>query len=218
MNSLKTIVPPVLGWLEIELDNEEVNYLWKLVKNKKENVKRILVGHIDSSWKLEDKDDWFFNRVIKFCIQSYSKHFKDLGKKVPTSKVHPYYIDNLWVNYQKQNEFNPLHNHSGVYSFVIWLKIPTKHAEQNKNPIAANANSQKISQFQFIYTDILGKIEECHYNMDPEIEGTMLFFPSQLTHTVYPFFNCPDKRISISGNVLLNSDYIMSYNGQSQHR
>ena len=32
----------------------------------------------------------------------------------------------------------------------------------------------------------------------------MLFFPSKLNHQVYPFLNCEEERISISGNILLN--------------
>ena len=210
MKNIALVVPPNLGWLQIELHEKEINYLWKLIKNKKDNTKHRLVGHIDSSYTIVDKDNWFYDYVIKYCIQSYSKHFQDLGKKVPISKIHPYYLDHLWVNFQKQNEFNPLHNHNGIYSFVIWLKIPTYHEEQNKNPIAANANTQKISQFNFVYTDILGKINCYEYKMNPNIEGTMLFFPSELLHGVNPFYNCSDDRVSISGNVLLNSEYIQN--------
>ena len=31
---------------------------------------------------------------------------------------------NLWVNFQKKHEFNPMHTHDGIYSFVIWHKVP----------------------------------------------------------------------------------------------
>ncbi len=210
MKNISLVVPPNLGWLQIKLHKKEINYLWKLIKNKKENTKHRLIGHIDSSYTIVDKDNWFYDYVIKFCIHAYSKHFRNLGKTVPISKIHSYSLNHLWVNYQKQNEFNPLHDHNGVYSFVIWLKIPTNHNEQNKNPIAANANAQKISTFYFVYTDILGKINCYDYKMNPDIEGTMLFFPSQLIHGVNPFYNCPDDRISISGNVLLNSDHIQN--------
>ena len=80
----------------------------------------------------------------------------------------------------------------------------------SKNLIAANANCQKISQFNFVYTDILGNINCYEYKMNPDIEGTMLFFPSDLLHGVNPFYDCLDDRVSISGNVLLNSDYIQN--------
>ena len=210
MKNISLVAPPNLGWLQIKLDEKEINCLWELVKNKKDNTKHKLVGHIDSSYTIVDKGNWFFDSVIKYCIQTYSKHFGDLGEEVPISKKHSYYLDHIWVNFQKQNEFNPLHDHNGIYSFVIWLKIPTYHEEQNKNPLAANAKTKKISQFNFVYTDILGKINSYEYKMNPDIEGTMLFFPSELLHEVYPFYNCSDDRVSISGNVLLKPDFIQN--------
>ena len=114
-------------------------------------------------------------------------------------------MDKFWVNYQKQNEFNPPHRHSGVYSFVIWMKIPTKHFEQNQNPISLNSNTSVISSFLFTYTDILGETKEYIYEMNPEMEGTILFFPSKLTHQVLPFYNCDQDRISISGNISIDT-------------
>ena len=43
------------------------------------------------------------------------------------------------------------------------------------------------------------------YEMSPEMEGIMLFFPSELNHAVYPFYNCDEERISISGNLMLDT-------------
>ena len=40
--------------------------------------------------------------------------------------------------------------------------------------------------------------------LSPEMEGIMLFFPSTLQHQVYPFYNCDDVRISVSGNLSLD--------------
>jgi len=39
--------------------------------------------------------------------------------------------------------------------------------------------------------------------MSPDMEGTMLFFPANLKHIVYPFYDCKEERISISGNISL---------------
>ena len=209
MKSLKTIVPPVLGWLQVELDDDEISYLWKLIENKKGNTKFKLAGQIDSSWTIHEEDDWFLNNVIKFCISQFSNHFEEIGEKISTSHIHPYHIDHMWVNYQKENEFNPMHYHTGIYSFVIWMKIPTKYEDQKKLKIASESNSGVISNFSFTYNDILGLSKVYNYKMSPEVEGTMLFFPSQLFHCVYPFYNCNDDRISISGNVSLNTNEII---------
>ena len=44
------------------------------------------------------------------------------------------------------------------------------------------------------------------YQLTKKDEGTMLFFPSKLLHAVYRYYNCEEERVSISGNVWLNTD------------
>ena len=202
---VKVIRPPTLGWLEKKLSEKELDYLWRCIDNRKESFKHNLAGQIHESNTLVDRGDWFWINTLKPLCKEYYQEFGNLGSNIPVNQNHPYILNSFWVNYQKQGEFNPLHDHGGVYSFVIWMKIPTKHFEQNKNPISLKSNTHVISAFQFQYTNILGKMQSYDYEMNPEMEGTILFFPSQLKHCVYPFYNCDEDRISISGNVLLNT-------------
>ena len=134
-------------------------------------------------------------------IDVYANEFKNVGKTVPTLYNHPYTLKMWWVNYQKQYEFNPCHDHTGVYSFVIWLKIPVEFDDQNRD---CDSNFPVRSAFQFHYQNILGETRTFNYELGKKYEGTMLFFPSKLHHSVYPFYNCEDERISISGNILLD--------------
>jgi len=196
---------PNLGWLEYKLNEEQLDYVWKSVDNQKEDHKKDLAGNITGSYLLDDKDDWFFKNVLTPLANTYSKEFRNHADKVPINQRHPYYMSTWWVNYQKQTEFNPMHCHTGVYSFALWLKIPTSHFEQNMNPISLNSNAHKISAFEFSYTDILGTIFPYNYEMSPKLEGTMLFFPSELKHCVYPFYNCEDDRVSVAGNLQLDT-------------
>ena len=71
-----------------------------------------------------DRGDWFYTNTLFHLIKKYDEQFGNLGRKAPVPTRHPYCLNRWWVNYQKQNEFNPIHNHAGVYSFVIWMKIP----------------------------------------------------------------------------------------------
>jgi hypothetical protein len=201
---LRAVFPPNLGWLECNLTQQEIDYVWGCVKNKKENYKSSLAGYIDSSFVLEDKYNWFFNNTLIDLIQAYGDQFDNLGRKIPLVKNYTYRLHDWWVNYQKQHEFNPFHSHSGIYSFVIWLKIPTRYEEQKKLDISNGANSECISNFTFTYKDILGGDKMDHYEMSPEMEGKMLFFPSNLSHQVYPFYNCKEERISVSGNIWID--------------
>ena len=206
---VKVIRPPSCGWLEKKLSDKEMDYLWKCIDNRKESEKRRLAGQIHESNLLIDKNDWFFNKSIKPLFVKYMDEFENLGSSAPVNQRHPYYLQKMWVNYQKEGEFNPPHDHNGVYSFVVWMKIPTKHFEQNKNPLSLKSNTHVISAFQFQYTNILGQIRPYIYEMNPEMEGTMLFFPAKLQHEVFPFFNCDEDRISISGNIALNTTKLL---------
>ena len=127
--------PPNLGWIETKLDQKHIDYLWKRVKESKVSVKNKLAGNISGSYEIEDKDDYFFNEVLKKQVDAYYNM---------NNSSHPiqnyimgefeFWLQSFWVNYQNQTEFNPLHSHSGVYSFAIWLKIPTQWEDQCKLP------------------------------------------------------------------------------------
>tara|TARA_B100001996_G_C18540157_1_gene546590 strand:+ start:143 stop:766 length:624 start_codon:yes stop_codon:yes gene_type:complete len=199
------ITPDNLGWIQTELDDIEIDHLWNCIDNQKEDYKQNLAGNITGSYSLVDKSDWFFNNTLKPAIKLYAENFTNMGWNIPTTGKHLYKLTELWVNYQYKHEFNPLHDHGGVYSFVIWMKIPTSFDDQKKNPITNRINDDSISNFQFQYLNILGQSMNFNYKMSPEWEGTMLFFPSQLLHIVYPFYNCDDERISISGNIMVDT-------------
>ena len=193
-------MPSNLGWLEYKLNQKELDYVWSCIENKKNNTTSNLAGNIGSSYTLEDTGDWFFLNTICPLCEIYNKNFKNVGV-IPVLDGHPYCLNTWWVNYQKQYEFNPLHDHSGVYSFVIWLKIPVEFEKQNEG---YDTNTPVKSAFQFNYTNILGEICTFNYPTGKNFEGMMLFFPSKLRHQVYPFYNCDEERISVSGNVLVN--------------
>ena len=199
------ITPDNLGWIQTELDDIEIDHLWNCIDNQKEDYKQNLAGNITGSYSLVDKSDWFFNNTLKPAIKLYAENFTNMGWNIPTTGKHLYKLTELWVNYQYKHEFNPLHDHGGVYSFVIWMKIPTDYKEQQKLPMSLGATSDSISNFVFTYTDLLGKVRTYTYYMSPKLEGTLLFFPAKLAHQVYPFYNCRDTRISISGNIQVDS-------------
>ena len=204
--SVRCAVPDRLGWLEYDLSKDELDYVWKCIENKKQSMNSTLAGNIDSSFKLEDTNDWFFSNCILKLINAYGGNFENLGERVSINQRHPYNMESWWVNYQKQHEFNPLHKHFGVYSFVIFVKIPVDFREQNEGN---DTNNPMKSAFQFCYNDLLGEQRTKDYYLSPKNEGLMLFFPSGLHHQVYPFYNCDKERITISGNISINTKILI---------
>ena len=200
---------PNQGIVEVQLSEGIIDNLWKLIddpKNEKKDYKPQLAGNIKASYELDRQSELLddFYKFIPEMVNAYQLNF------APEHRISHFYkgqnwvygLESLWVNFQKQHEFNPMHNHAGVFSFVIWMKIPTSHVEQRELPLAKNSNSKDtISNFGFVYTDILGGIKNLNYNMEKDICGYMVMFPSALHHMVNPFYECDEERISISGNI-----------------
>ena len=42
---LRLVVPPNFGWLEYTLNSQEMDYVWRCIKNKKESLKNDLAGN-----------------------------------------------------------------------------------------------------------------------------------------------------------------------------
>ena len=209
------------GWLETNLPKPVMLRLQKYIETAKKNpisMNDKLAGNITKSLVLEDKDDWFFKNVLSSFIGNFNIKYPEYsnGIHILTENA-PYCLDELWVNFQKEYEFNPLHNHTGLYSFVIFMKIPTHWKEQHALQFSANSNTPTASNFAFVWTEMDSKIcKSVDFSLcpDEESEGKMLFFPSELMHTVYPFYNCDKERISISGNIKLD----ISENSMKQFR
>ena len=200
---------PNVGAIEGQLPKDTVDSLWKLIEESKkqpEDMKSELAGNISSSIRLDVNSPLigdFVTNVIPIYIEQTIKSYGPPWR-VTMKEGQGWTLESLWVNFQKKHEFNPPHDHAGVYSFVIWMQIPTSYAEQKKLPICANSNADNhISNFAFSYTNTLGRISTFAYNMEKEVEGYMVMFPSELKHEVFPFYENDGERISISGNVTI---------------
>ncbi len=202
---IQTITPYVHGWLQAKLPQQAMDHLWDCINTARgERWNSHLAGHIDSSFKLEDKNDWFWKNVLQQLTDEYGKRFDHSHSSIIVKSKHlnPY-LDTLWMNCSKQHEFNPVHDHDGLYSFVVWMKIPTYHDKQNQLDNAKDVKRALNSTFQFNYINTLGNIKTTTYAMNPDKEGTMVFFPARLNHSVNPFYECDEQRISIAGNICL---------------
>ena len=202
---------PNIPLYKTKLSDDIMEYLWTVIRQaEKDNVDNSndysyrLAGNITGSLGLKDKYDFFLDTVVgpltNKIVSSDPKNFAPPVDVQLQEKYEAKLSMNWWVNYQYQTEFNPEHAHTGITSFVIWMKIPTRYQDQHNLPFHSNA----ASDFQFTYTNILGHTVEYPIHMNPEREGLMMLFPSTLHHQVYPFYNTEEPRISIAGNLLWN--------------
>tara|TARA_R110002051_G_scaffold155524_1_gene227557 strand:+ start:41 stop:622 length:582 start_codon:yes stop_codon:yes gene_type:complete len=99
----------------------------------------------------------------------------------------PLFFQAPWINVQESHEYLPKHTHDGVYSYTMWIDLPP------------------TSIFEFQYTTTTGMITDFKLNLTPKDEGDLIIFPSTLPHIVYPFPHKGKKRVSISGNIMLDA-------------
>ena len=207
---VEKIVFPSPCFLLVKLDKDVIEYLWKIIdtsKLKSNEFKKNLAGNITQSYKLIDENDYFYKKVLIPLINNYRNNNNgDDPVKHPTKikSETPLLLKQFWVNYQYETEFNPYHDHTGAYSFAIWLKIPYDCKEQKKLPqfLEVREGYQKAGKFEFEYTDTLGIIRNLSFSLSQDYEGSMVFFPARLRHCVYPFYATKEPRISLAGNLI----------------
>ena len=194
---------PNIPLYDVKLPDNIVNRLWSYVdKSDLIRCNHNLAGNIAESYDLVDEEDYFFNEVLKpVSLRYISENSAVNNFQSNHLSSEDICLNKFWVNYQYKTEFNPMHIHTGIISFVIWLKIPTDGEEQHNLPIAKNSNTPSASDFSFAYSDIIGNIQSYQIQLSPKDNGLMMVFPASLNHQVYPFYECDKKRVSISGNV-----------------
>ena len=138
------------------------------------------------------------NLFLSNLVTNFENYFNYINSiQLLTDNV-PLFFGKPWVNIQKKGEFIPLHNHAGLYSYTIWLKMPYDLQKETKNSKFATA-------FTFSYSTILGTTVDHKIFLDKNDEGKIILFPSNLQHLVYPFLKSDDIRISLSGNIFLDT-------------
>ena len=192
-------------WLDCRIEETAMDFLKDAIQNPIENFNPKLAGNISKSELIPDKANWFYENILKppserLFYMDWENYYNTFILKMSGEPT--FELNNFWVNYQKQYEFNPIHDHSGIFSFVVFMKIPTNWKDQHELPICAHSNSPHASNFQFLSSNLgTTTIETAGFRLSPKDEGRMLFFPATLQHMVYPFYGTEEERITISGNI-----------------
>ena len=162
-------------------------------KNKLDYTDK-LAGILDKETGYSDESKTLIVPEISRYLGVYDQMFEKFINKPYQKKPH-YIMTALWINYQKQNEFNPPHDHDGKLSFVIYLQIPDELKKENATYKGKSCGPGGI---QFVYGD--GPRDCVTYQSFMPEENDMYIFPAWLKHWVAPYkSDC--IRISVSGNV-----------------
>jgi hypothetical protein len=193
-----------IGVIQAELSNDELAPIWEEVNKIKESFSLAetynhkLVGNLEKEYKLRECKNYIAQMLAPIIV----KYEENVNMEFFSTLSHDSAImlDSAWVNFQKKHEFNPVHNHTGVYSFVIWLDIPYDTKDEQQSDPARHSNEPCAGNFSFLYTNSLGHITPFNIPCSKELNGTLLLFPAKMMHCVYPFYTSDDYRITVSGN------------------
>ena len=98
-------------------------------------------------------------------------------------------------------EYNPMHIHSGVLSYVLWVSVP--YRIEDERAVCVAAKDDNAAAFSFVTSGPMGVDDIC-LPVDQGWQWEMVMFPAQLHHLVYPFRTSDEVRVSVSGNIDLN--------------
>ena len=154
---------------------------------------------------LIDDDNRFQKEVLNPIIQEYVTDY-GFPEKLKTTHIHDLTFQKFWANYTGKGEYQALHNHDAIWSFVIWLKLP---AVANDEQSVKEAMHPDAGDFILTYSDIIGRTRKVNWKLEKQYnEGHMLLFPSDLYHAVYPHFQTDEKRLSLAGDIVINSNVV----------
>ncbi len=151
-----------------------------------------LVGQIEHQVKIE------LNNSIVSYLDDMWKTYSEMFNYYKGSK---YSHTEPWINLQKKYEYNPVHLHTGIVSWVIWVNIPYTIENESKCKNTAYSTNHFNSKFQFIYNMLDGRMQTFTIPVDKQDEGNVIMFPAFLRHTVYPFYTSDELRVSVAGNI-----------------
>lgn len=202
MQNIYSCTFPNVGFMGAELNDDEFAPILAEVNEMENNfgdakpMNDSLVGHIRHQYLMVKSHDLIEQISIEMAMR-YQQVFQSC-KLPPNTDLR---MEGAWVNFQQKHEFNPLHNHSGDFSFVIYVKIPYLIEDEKKYTSTVPAQLQIPGSFIFHYTDALGQISPWTLPTDKTYEKRIIIFPARMMHVVHPFYSSDDFRVSVSGNL-----------------
>ena len=197
MDNFEILKPFGPSIVKVKMTNEmikEINQYVDMVIKDEEKIKKLdegdkLIGKVQQEFLMEVD----FMKKIKwaeFLASNVSSWAQDELKK----EIKNFHLIKSWVVRQFQNDYNPVHWHSGDISGVGYLKVPSHLGNTSQPDKKTNENGklQLISGSPNLFS-------KSTYLVKPEL-GDFYLFPNYLMHTVYPFSGTDEERRSVSFN------------------
>lgn len=187
-----------------DIRGEFNNFLLKHLDSMRDakDARNMLVGNIERQryghYPQEEFISYIDDHVLNYLREKYQRQlsidrniFANSSKLLnPDDHEIRYHLgEGPWVNFSRKGEFNPMHNHSGVMSSVVFIDIPDELEEERES-----------SSFSAKAAGTLDLINANQHIVVKPQTGTLYLFPAYLWHLVYPYHS-DVERISMSFNV-----------------
>ena len=171
----------------------------EILSNKlSESHGQSLAGVIDKEMKVykSDMEKSGVEQLIESCVRSYILHCAKQHGLFEETHIFESMINSAWIVSQYENEYNPIHNHTGCdISAVIYLKVPDVKGRRNLE--SKKGKPDNDGDISFIHSAMGNRnfdvFEKGMMNITP-VPGLLVMFPSYLMHTVYPFIGEGERR------------------------
>lgn len=186
------------------------------------DAKKELAGVLDESYVIQHSDK--FNEFISSAITTNLEGINGNSTVLKYSNSLEMETQRHWINIQRKGNFNPIHAHSGQYSYVFWHKVPFHFEEENKvSTLKDTGTNRELGDFTFSFVDTNEMFSLQHgmnnlqknrsylstikMGIDNKRENYFCIFPSWLPHSVDPFYSSDENRVSFSGNYEQSSEF-----------
>lgn len=164
-------------------------------------------GQLAGRIKKQTHLDKVISDTTKNVILNHCKNFFEQtsgGQELPMSAMT---LDSIWSNIQEAREYNPIHQHTGNFSFVIYTRndledLSVEEIQDNEydNKIVDYDNQKPLAGMIELFYGEGNWMNWTSFQHIPK-RGDILIFPSWLRHTVYAHYETGKIRISVAGNV-----------------
>ena len=182
-----------------EVTQEECDMILKEGKKcrrKSNDYRSELAGHLLEEYKFLDAEgiiSWLKNYFNAYA-SAYNK-WRGEGTMKPN-----FTLTSLWINYMKNGDFNPPHDHGADLSFVLYPDVPDEISQECD---AFKGTMRGPGGISWTY----GEGDSTCISVVHQLPktGDLYIFPASLKHYVFPF-KSPVTRVSVSGNIMLDQD------------
>ena len=185
---------PTMGYYR--MPDDVVDELNDKMSTRLDDYSDQLVGKVSEELAFDDEIKLIAQKSLGQFVgkyQNYTEYRNSMGTKTLDTENNNYALQIVsgWFVRQFQNEYNPLHIHTGSrLSCVGYLKLPEgieeEWEEDYKDLHPSNGHIQFASGTASGYTCT-------NFIIKPQV-GDFYVFPSQLFHCVYPFYTKGERR------------------------